>query len=137
MHSAAKALTSQAASHTLGLLAAAGPHACAAPGAATLSAAMRQLSTLLGHAKPCGSGGAAAVAGFRSFASAAGGELHVSVEPQGEQYEGVSVISLNRPDARNAIGRQLLRELAEAINNLRQERTTRCVVIRSTVPGGV
>ena len=28
-------------------------------------------------------------------------------------------------------------ELAEAIHILRQERTTRCVVIRSTVPGGV
>mmetsp|Transcript_31075 Transcript_31075/g.68998 ORF Transcript_31075/g.68998 Transcript_31075/m.68998 type:complete len:326 (-) Transcript_31075:284-1261(-) len=68
----------------------------------------------------------------RTFAS---GQLHVLVEPLGDQHEGISVVTLNRPDARNAIGRQLLRELREAINNLRQERTTRCVIIRSAVPG--
>ena len=62
--------------------------------------------------------------------------LHVTVEPQGGDHEGVSVINLNRPNARNAIGRQLLRELAEAINILRQERSTRCVILRSAVPGG-
>lgn len=52
-----------------------------------------------------------------------------------EPLEGVSVITLTRPEARNAIGRQLLRELVEAVNLLRQERTTRCVVLRSAVPG--
>jgi len=72
-----------------------------------------------------------------STASAAGGgsELHVVVDPQAEPYEGVSIVSLCRPSSRNAIGRQLLSELAEAINTLRQERTTRCVVLRSAVPG--
>ena len=49
----------------------------------------------------------------------------------------MSVLTLNRPEAKNAIGRQLLRELAEALDILRQERTTRCVIIRSNVPGRV
>jgi methylglutaconyl-CoA hydratase len=63
------------------------------------------------------------------------GELHVSVEPLSAPHEGISVIQLNRPDAKNAIGRQLLRELSEAIDTVRQERSTRCVLFRSAVPG--
>jgi len=57
------------------------------------------------------------------------------VEPLGGPHEGVSLLSLSRPDARNALGRQLVRELAEALDTLRQERTTRCVLVRSAVPG--
>ncbi|KAJ9533470.1 hypothetical protein QJQ45_026535 [Haematococcus lacustris] len=72
--------------------------------------------------------GSPAVAGFNP-------SLHVTVEPLSEAYEGISLLSLSRTDARNAIGRQLLRELLEAVNTLRQERSTRCVVLRSTVPG--
>ncbi|EFJ52284.1 hypothetical protein VOLCADRAFT_32282, partial [Volvox carteri f. nagariensis] len=59
----------------------------------------------------------------------------VTVEPLSGVHEGVSIISLSRPAARNAIGRQLLRELAEALDTVRQERTTRCVLVRSVVPG--
>ncbi|KAJ9532783.1 hypothetical protein QJQ45_010910 [Haematococcus lacustris] len=72
--------------------------------------------------------GSPAMAGFNP-------SLHVTVEPLSEAYEGISLLSLSRTDARNAIGRQLLRELSEAVNTLRQERSTRCVVLRSTVPG--
>lgn len=61
--------------------------------------------------------------------------LQVQVEPLSAINEGISVISLCRSHAKNAIGRQLLRELQEALNTLRQERTTRCVVLRSTCPG--
>ncbi len=67
--------------------------------------------------------------------AAAAPQLHVVVEPLGDALEGVSVVTLARADARNAIGRQLLRELREAVDLLRQERTTRCVVLRSSVPG--
>ena len=62
-------------------------------------------------------------------------QLHVTVEPQSGPWEGISVLSLNRPEARNAIGRQMLRELSEAISMLGRERTTRCVVLRSLLPG--
>eukprot|EP00879_Flechtneria_rotunda_P020179 GHRR01021220.1.p1 GENE.GHRR01021220.1~~GHRR01021220.1.p1 ORF type:complete len:262 (+),score=91.38 GHRR01021220.1:407-1192(+) len=61
--------------------------------------------------------------------------MQVQVEPLSSPNEGISVISLSRSDAKNAIGRQLLRELQEAINTLRQERSTRCVIIRSTCEG--
>lgn len=64
-----------------------------------------------------------------------GVRLQVQVEPLSSPNEGISVISLSRSNAKNAIGRQLLRELQEAINTLRQERTTRCVLVRSTCPG--
>lgn len=62
-------------------------------------------------------------------------ELQVQVEPLSSPNEGISVVSLTRSSAKNAIGRQLLRELQEAINTLRQERTTRVVVLRSACPG--
>jgi methylglutaconyl-CoA hydratase len=59
----------------------------------------------------------------------------VQVEPLSSPNEGISVVSLTRSSAKNAIGRQLLRELQEVINTLRQERTTRVVVLRSACPG--
>ncbi|KXZ44325.1 hypothetical protein GPECTOR_69g418 [Gonium pectorale] len=91
----------------------------------------RRLSTI-----PVDSGAASSVAANGAGAGGAdAGQLHVSVEPLSGPHEGVSVISLSRPAARNAIGRQLLRELAEALDVVRQERTTRCVLVRSTVPG--
>ncbi|KAF6266489.1 ClpP/crotonase-like domain-containing protein [Scenedesmus sp. NREL 46B-D3] len=62
-------------------------------------------------------------------------ELQVQVEPLSTPNEGISVVSLARSGAKNAIGRQLLRELQEALNTLRQERTTRVVVLRSSCPG--
>ncbi|GBF92605.1 hypothetical protein Rsub_05219 [Raphidocelis subcapitata] len=62
-------------------------------------------------------------------------QLQASVEPLGGRHEGVSVLSLNRPEARNALGRQMVRELLEALETLRQERSTRCVIVRSAAPG--
>jgi methylglutaconyl-CoA hydratase len=59
----------------------------------------------------------------------------VTVEPLGGSHEGVSLLTLDRPDARNALGRRLVRELLEALGTLRQERTTRAVLLRSRVPG--
>jgi len=61
--------------------------------------------------------------------------LHVQLEPLDSPNEGIFFLSLTRPEAKNAIGKQLLREMGEAIRNLTQERTTRCVIVRSTVPG--
>jgi enoyl-CoA hydratase/carnithine racemase len=44
-------------------------------------------------------------------------------------------VSLTRPQARNAIGRQFLRELVEALTNIAREQTTRCVLVKSGVDG--
>jgi methylglutaconyl-CoA hydratase len=59
----------------------------------------------------------------------------VQLEPLDGVNEGIFFLSLTRASAKNAIGRQLLRELQEALRNLAQERTTRCVVLRSMASG--
>ena len=61
--------------------------------------------------------------------------LQVVLEPLDGPNEGIFFLSLTRPEARNAIGRAFLRELRECLHTVAQERTTRCVVVRSTVPG--
>ncbi|KAL4853751.1 Methylglutaconyl-CoA hydratase [Chlorella vulgaris] len=75
---------------------------------------------------------------LRNFSAAAvttDNSLQVVLEPLDGIDEGIFLLSLSRPAARNSIGRQLLRELRECLYTVAQERTTRCVVVRSTVPG--
>ena len=67
-----------------------------------------------------------------SAESSSGEGLHVALQPL--DYEGVFELSLSRPAARNAIGRQLLRELRDCLTQLARERTTRAVLVR--VGGG-
>eukprot|EP00199_Chlamydomonas_sp_CCMP681_P002481 CAMPEP_0119108292 /NCGR_PEP_ID=MMETSP1180-20130426/13571_1 /TAXON_ID=3052 ORGANISM="Chlamydomonas cf sp, Strain CCMP681" /NCGR_SAMPLE_ID=MMETSP1180 /ASSEMBLY_ACC=CAM_ASM_000741 /LENGTH=332 /DNA_ID=CAMNT_0007093889 /DNA_START=180 /DNA_END=1178 /DNA_ORIENTATION=- len=76
---------------------------------------------------PSGSSGAPGATPFSP-------QLHVTVEPLSGRFEGVSVLTLNRAEAGNAIGRQMLRELLDAVDLLRKERTTCCVLIKSCVP---
>ena len=49
--------------------------------------------------------------------------------------EGLVLLGLDRPAAKNALGRQLLGELEAALGTLREDRSTRVVVIHSLVPG--
>lgn len=89
-------------------------------------------------AAPALSRAAAAASLVRWLSSAAapnGSELQVVLEPLDGENEGIFFLSLSRPEARNSIGRQFLRELRECLYTVSQERTTRCVVVRSTVPG--
>lgn len=72
---------------------------------------------------------------FSATAKASPSGLQVALEPLDGANEGIFLLSLNRPEARNAIGRTFLRELRECLHAVAQERTTRCVVVRSTVPG--
>ena len=62
-------------------------------------------------------------------------DLHVTLEPLDSPNDGIFMLSLTRTEAKNAIGRQMLSELQEALNMLRTENSTRCVVVRSTAPG--
>lgn len=55
--------------------------------------------------------------------------LHIEAFLSGDYHP------FNRPEAKNALGRQLLRELREAVNNMRREHSTRCLVLKSAVPG--
>lgn len=70
---------------------------------------------------------------LRAFGSAS--HLHCQLEPLEGANEGIFTLSLTRPEAKNAIGRQFLRELRECLDNVARESTTRCVVVCSAVPG--
>eukprot|EP00887_Chlorella_sp_A99_P008206 scaffold12.g8206.t1 len=97
----------------------------------------RLAAQLLGRSGATSAAGAALVAVAARWASTAtqNNGLQVQLEPLDGVNEGIFWLTLCRPDARNAIGRQFLRELRECLQTVAQERTTRCVVVRSTVPG--
>lgn len=59
----------------------------------------------------------------------------VSVDVLDGNLEGVSVLQLQRPDARNALGRQLITELVQCLETIRQEKSTRVLLIKSSVVG--
>lgn len=62
-------------------------------------------------------------------------DLHAQLEPLEKENEGIFLLTLNRPEEKNAIGRQMLRELRECVQNLATENSIRCVVLRSSVKG--
>lgn len=59
----------------------------------------------------------------------------VVVEKLTGDHEGVTVFGFNRPAAKNAISKNLLKEFMEAIEDVRHSRDVRVVVLRSLVPG--
>lgn len=50
-------------------------------------------------------------------------------------HQGISVLTLNRPQAKNAIGKQLILELQQHIASLRSSKKCRVLIIRSSTPG--
>lgn len=48
---------------------------------------------------------------------------------------GIAVLTLNRPEARNAIGNEMLSKLRANLENLLFHSTARILIICSTVPG--
>jgi methylglutaconyl-CoA hydratase len=59
----------------------------------------------------------------------------VRVERLGSEDEGIVLLGLDRPAAKNALGRELLREFREALATLRFDPTVRVVILHSLVPG--
>jgi enoyl-CoA hydratase/carnithine racemase len=49
-----------------------------------------------------------------------------------EQRDRVAIVTLNRPEKRNALSPILLLELAQGLKELAEEDQTRCLVIRGT-----
>lgn len=72
-----------------------------------------------------------AVMNRRWLSTATSSPLQVTLEPLDD---AIFTLTMTRPEARNAIGRQFLRELKGWIANLKSERSARCVVLRSAVP---
>ena len=61
--------------------------------------------------------------------------MEVRVERLSGEDAGIVLLGLDRPAARNALGRQLLKEFRSALEELRLDPTTRVVVIHSHAPG--
>jgi len=66
------------------------------------------------------------------------GEDHsatVGLEYLEGDLDGVAVVAFNRPKARNAVSRQMLSEINDAVNHLMFDKNLRVVIFRSLVPG--
>lgn len=71
---------------------------------------------------------------LRAYSSATS-SAQAFLEPlSGEGGQGITVLTLNRPEAKNAIGVQLLGELEECIEKVHFDRSTRVLIVRSSVP---
>ncbi|KAG0722573.1 Methylglutaconyl-CoA hydratase, mitochondrial [Chionoecetes opilio] len=59
----------------------------------------------------------------------------IVIEKLSGDCDGITVFGLNRPQAKNAISKNLLKEFMEGIENVRHDRSVRVVLVRSMVPG--
>ncbi|KAJ7781032.1 ClpP/crotonase-like domain-containing protein [Mycena metata] len=50
-------------------------------------------------------------------------------------HPGITCLSLNRPEAKNAISLTLLKELQDSLETVRTDRSVRALILRSTTPG--
>uniref|UniRef100_A0A8W8LXZ7 Uncharacterized protein n=1 Tax=Magallana gigas TaxID=29159 RepID=A0A8W8LXZ7_MAGGI len=57
------------------------------------------------------------------------------LEYLGGENNGIAVISMERPEARNALGKQFLREFADCTNVVKFDKNLRVVILRSLVKG--
>ncbi|KAJ3180682.1 hypothetical protein HDU87_001795 [Geranomyces variabilis] len=48
---------------------------------------------------------------------------------------GISVINFNRPKAKNALGREFMKQFNHTLNELRFDENVRCVIVKSSVAG--
>ena len=61
--------------------------------------------------------------------------MEIRLERLEGEDAGIVLLGLNRPSAKNALGRQLLTELQEALSVLRSDAGVRVVVVHSLLPG--
>lgn len=71
----------------------------------------------------------------RMLSAAAGSAAgHVKVEYLSGDDAGIALFTLDRPEARNALGRQLINEFRQAMDQVRYDPKVRVVIVRSIVP---
>jgi len=70
----------------------------------------------------------------RNFASAATGNEVLVEQLQGSQ-KGITVVGLNRPEAKNSFSRGLVETFTNIVNELKRDNSSRCVILRSLIPG--
>lgn len=61
--------------------------------------------------------------------------MEIRLERLGGEDEGIVLLGLDRPAAKNALGRQLVEELQQALGDLRRDAAARVLVLHSLVPG--
>lgn len=52
------------------------------------------------------------------------------------EHAGVALFTMSRPEARNALGKQMMVEFRQAMDSIRFNTSVRVVVLQSTVPKG-
>lgn len=57
------------------------------------------------------------------------------IEKLSDDHKGITVFGINRPEAKNAMGVNFLKEFEDGMNSVRHDKDTRVVVLRSLVPG--
>ncbi|XP_054740275.1 methylglutaconyl-CoA hydratase, mitochondrial [Anastrepha obliqua] len=70
----------------------------------------------------------------RTFATAAT-DKEIFINRLDGERKGITVINLNRPEAKNSFSRSLLNAFENALNELEHDNTSRCVILRSSSPG--
>lgn len=80
------------------------------------------------------SGNGASVRAFSVVANDAASQFQV--ELLDGEHAGVALFTMSRPDARNALGKQMMREFRQAMDKVRFDTNVRVVVLQSTVPKG-
>ena len=68
---------------------------------------------------------------YRKFASLS--PIQASIEPHPE-VQGVYTLTLNRPEAKNSLGHQLMKQLRESLQAFKHQQA-RCLLINSAVAG--
>uniref|UniRef100_A0A0A1WDA8 Methylglutaconyl-CoA hydratase, mitochondrial n=1 Tax=Zeugodacus cucurbitae TaxID=28588 RepID=A0A0A1WDA8_ZEUCU len=71
---------------------------------------------------------------IRGFATAETGK-EILVERLDGERKGITVISLNRPQAKNSFSRSLVETFENVIDELEHDNGSRCVILRSSSPG--
>ncbi|XP_036334037.1 methylglutaconyl-CoA hydratase, mitochondrial [Rhagoletis pomonella] len=72
---------------------------------------------------------------LRTFATADTGKEEILVERLGGERKGITVISLNRPQAKNSFSRSLVKAFENVLDELEHDNGSRCVILRSASPG--
>ncbi|KAJ3163106.1 hypothetical protein HDU86_002275 [Geranomyces michiganensis] len=71
----------------------------------------------------------------RLHAAATGSDLECIHERLTGPDAGISVINFNRPKAKNALGREFMKQFNQTLNELRFDENVRCVIVKSSVAG--
>eukprot|EP01104_Vermistella_antarctica_P009750 TRINITY_DN2532_c0_g1_i1.p1 TRINITY_DN2532_c0_g1~~TRINITY_DN2532_c0_g1_i1.p1 ORF type:complete len:321 (-),score=39.01 TRINITY_DN2532_c0_g1_i1:46-951(-) len=74
------------------------------------------------------------VASRRCYTQTQDAVRELEVEKLTGKDEGIVVLTMNRPKARNALGRQLLDELKSALSEIQFDPSVRVTILRSSVP---